>query len=67
MSETNRKPDLTVMDVAAELSVTREHVLGLLKTRQLVGYRISKKPGAGWRVTPESMDAFKRACEGTTA
>jgi len=66
MSDKSRKPDLTVHDVAAELSVTREHVIMLINTGQLKGYRVSTAARSKFRVTPEALDEFKRLCSATS-
>ena len=54
--------DLTVSDVAAELRISRDHVVDLIESGELHGYDASA-PGArrrSLRVPREALDAFKR-------
>ena len=53
--------DFTISDVAEELRIRREHVIGLLKSGALQGYDVTP-PGAkrkAYRITRQALDAFK--------
>ncbi len=51
-----RAKDLTVKDVAEELSLHIDTVKRLLRGGVLPGYKADRK---SWRITRESLDAYK--------
>lgn len=51
-------PDLTVEEVAAELRLTYDTVLRLLRAGEIPGYKADRKQ---WRIERAQLDAFKAA------
>lgn len=51
-------PDLTPLDVAEDLQISRWTVLGYLRSGALPGYRTT--PGGPWRVQPDELARWKR-------
>jgi excisionase family DNA binding protein len=50
---------LTIKQVAAMLGLHYNKVYDLVMTNQIKSYRTSKKRGAGYRITPESIELFR--------
>jgi excisionase family DNA binding protein len=48
--------DLTAQEVAADLRVSYDHVLGLIREGALTAYKVGK---GGYRVRPCDLDRFK--------
>ena len=57
--EKEAKADLTIQQAADELGLHYNKVYDFVKTQQLKHYRTSNKRGAGYRITPESIELFK--------
>ncbi len=51
--------DLTIKQAALMLGLHYNKVYDLVMTNQIKSYRTSKKRGAGYRITPESIELFK--------